>query len=76
MATFTVLGSYDDNGETFCETVTAEDAYTAMKHACRNSKNPNELCIIGVIQGEHELITPGCDNKKSAYALDLADFED
>lgn len=33
----------------------------------------DDLCIIGAIEGIHNLVTPGEDNDKSAFVTDLRD---
>ncbi len=71
MKPYTVLGLYDDSGQSFADHTHAMDAYSAMTAIADASESPETLCIIGAIEGHHTLDTPGCDNSASAYATDL-----
>lgn len=75
MKTFTIIGVWD-NGQVWIEPAKGADAYEAMKAATRNLVEKDELSIVGAIEGEHTLITPGDDNGMAAYACDLAGADD
>lgn len=69
MALYTVLGLWEDNGQTYSEQVEADDQYQAM--GIVGSSNAS-LTIIGAIEGHHILLTPGEDNWTAAYGEDMA----
>lgn len=74
---YTVLGVYNDNGQTYsCLCENAEDAYDAMRMVASGPELSEDLCIIGAIEGDHDLITPGCDNGFSAFIGDLTGEEE
>ena len=71
MKAYTVMGIYENTGEAFAEHVSAEDVYGAMREVANGPDCADDLCIIGAIEGHHDLHTPGDDNMASAYATDL-----
>lgn len=72
MKVYTVIGIYEDNGQTYvCKVEGAVDAYDAMRMAATKPDFADDLCIVGAIEGDHVLITPGEDNGFCAYASDL-----
>lgn len=71
MKTFTVIGYYDDTGQAFSMPAKGADAYAAMQSVAKSAEYPDLLCIVGAIAGRRALITPGCDNGLTAFAVDL-----
>jgi hypothetical protein len=72
MAKFTVIGLYEDSGQVFADYVKAENAYEAIRLvALKWEDAPEDLQILGAIQGERHLY-PACeDSGKAAFAIDL-----
>lgn len=69
---FTVFGVWEDDGLVFQKKVQACDEYRAMQCAANSvCGDGSDLCILGAVHGHVTLFTPGCDNMKSAYAVDL-----
>lgn len=69
---WTVVGVYEKCGSTFYYNIpNAKDAHEAMRIAAGDTHYDSDLCIIGAIAGDHELIDACEDSKKSCYACDL-----
>lgn len=68
MRTFTVLGVYEDSGQTFAGYYPGKDQYEAIANAAKDTGYSSTLIIIGAIPGVKKLLTPGEDNIISAYA--------
>lgn len=75
MTHFTVIGSYDSDGQVFSVRVKAEDAYTAMKIATESVSHKDDLFILGALpETNHpQFVTPTGRNF-GAYACDLDDW--
>lgn len=74
-STWTVIGMYEDTGQVYSETVMAEDAYRAMAIVSTDIEEDRDtLCVLGAIQGDHYIVTPGEDNGSAAFAIDLIDL--
>ena len=65
---YTVLGVYDDTGETFAHHCAASDEYAAIEQAAKDGNYSSDLVIIGAVSGHVQLLTPGADNITSVYA--------
>lgn len=74
---WTVLGMYEDNGIIYAHTVQAASAQDAMSAAAAEAVaegNGDVLVIVGAVPGRNLIFTPGEDNYKAAYAVDLAEL--
>lgn len=73
LKTFTVIGVYSENGQVYADEARAIDAYAAIGVIARRAKragNGSDLEIVCAIEGRPTLVSPGCDNGKTAYADD------
>lgn len=75
MKIYTVIGYYESTGVSYAMPQSAVDAYTAMGQAAMLCSEREDLCIVGVIEGVHCLVTPGCDNGCTAFAVDLVELD-
>lgn len=73
MTIYTVIGYYEDSGQSCAMPAEGADAYQAMQNVAKSVEFPDTLCIVGAIEGRHVLITPGRDNGMTAFACDLAE---
>lgn len=65
---YTVLGLYEDTGQSYAGHYTGKDQYDAMAKAAKDLAYSDTLVIIGAISGFKQLLTPGDDNQASVYA--------
>ncbi len=56
MKKYTVIGYYDETGQTYIDTVEAEEAFQAMRIIAE--RRLDDLILVGAIEGDHEMIDP------------------
>jgi len=71
MKTYTVIGVYESDGESFAREVQADNEHDAMAIAAGHANGDPELCIVGAIEGAHTLYSACESSHSSAYASDL-----
>jgi hypothetical protein len=74
MKDWTVVGLDESTGEVFAATARAESSYDAIGTVATEVHEQgwaDDLIILGAYRGLSRFETPGDDNGKSAYAVDL-----
>jgi hypothetical protein len=72
--TWTVIGFYDNDGQSWAQHVEATDPHEAMRFVSLGQYP--ELVIVGAVPGKHMIVPPCEDSGKTAFAGDLARDEE
>jgi hypothetical protein len=72
---YTVIGIYESTGQVFSDYVEASDAYEAMRLVAYATEVPEDLQILGAVQGGRLMHAACEDSGKAAFAIDLRETE-
>jgi hypothetical protein len=71
---YTVIGFYEETGQTFADFQSADDPYSAMRFVARQRGASANIAILGAVRSEVKF-TPACEESENlAYACDLANI--
>lgn len=79
MHKFTVIGYYEETGQTFAYLVRAADPHAAIQIAVNGDYidmcNSSDVVIVGAVKGDVDLTAPCDESGAIAYACDLIQEE-